>query len=261
MPASTLQKYLEKTEINGKIKRRKMIKNILISACCFVFVAVVCLGIAKKELNVKKTEKISDGKTTQNNILPQDEEATSLLSGFNNDNHTEENSASAEIKEKEKLNENENGVNINYNITTKKSETKGGNTSEIMQDYTIGPDGVSYYKIFKPGVDKFNPKDSMTLENRFCSFNFNNKSYYPAKNGDIAENDYEPELLKAVKASMCELLTPDEDVVGIEYVARIEIYKLKGIDIDEAVACKVIFNGETKLYKYLATEKIYPDKN
>ena len=193
----------------------------------------------------------------QNNILPQDEEATSLIVEFNNDNQTEKNSASEEIKEKEKLNENENGVNINYNITTKKSEIKGGDTPELLQNYSVGPDGC-YYRIFHPGIDKFAPKDEMTLENRFCSFSYNNRSYYTAENGDITKDDYDTELIKMVKAVHRELLTPDEDVIGIEYVARIEIYKLKGIDINEAVACKIIFNGETKLYKYLATDTVYP---
>ena len=58
------EKYLNEfeAEVNGKIKRRKTIKNILISACCFAVVGVVCLGIAKKELNVKKSKKFLTSK-------------------------------------------------------------------------------------------------------------------------------------------------------------------------------------------------------
>ena len=80
------------------------------------------------------------------------------------------------------------------------------------------------------------------------------KSYYPAVNGDLTSDDYEPELLRDVIASHYELRTPDEEVVGIEYRARIDIYKLKGIDPDEAVAGVISFRGETKAYKYNAKE-------
>jgi len=137
------------------------------------------------------------------------------------------------------------------------SSQKGGGTSELPQNNVVGPDG-GYYRIFQPGTDTFNPHDRMTLENRFCSFNWNGNSYYPAVGGEISENDFEPTLLGRVKASFYELLTPDEDVVGIEYVATVEIYKLCGIETDEAVACKISFNGETKEYKYNASDIICP---
>jgi len=137
------------------------------------------------------------------------------------------------------------------------SSQKGGGTSEFLQNNVVGPDG-GYYRIFQPGIDVFNPNDHMTLENRFCSFNWNGNSYYPAVGGEISENDFEPTLLGRVKALHFELLTPDEEVVGIEYVATVEIYKLNGTETDVAVACRISFNGETKLYKYNASAIITP---
>ncbi len=133
------------------------------------------------------------------------------------------------------------------------NDNKGGDTAERLQNYRRETDGDNY-RVFKPGIDKFEPLDNMTLENRFCSFEYNGHSYYPAPDGEITKDDYEPDKLTSVKAEFWELRSanPDDETSGIIYYARIDIYKLKGVDTSEAVACVISFNGETKEYRYNA---------
>lgn len=136
---------------------------------------------------------------------------------------------------------------------------KGGDTSEATQDLRIGSDG-GYYEVFKPGVDEFEPLEDMTLENRFCAFDYNGYSYYPALNGELTAKDYEQDSLSSVKAAYWELRSANskDEVSGIVYYAKIDIYKLKGVEPSDAVACVISFNGEIKIYKYNAAEVIEP---
>ena len=122
-----------------------------------------------------------------------------------------------------------------------------------MQNYRIGTDGGSY-RVFKPGIDAFEPLDEMPHWNRFCAFDYNGLSYYPAPDGDITKDDYEPEKLASLKGEHWELRSANasDETSGIIYYARMDIFKLKGVDPKEAVACIISFNGETMEYRYNA---------
>lgn len=231
-------------------KQRKAISIIISGAACFIVVIGVlylsATGILFPKNNLLQEQTaikpdismtsedyvIASEKTTVNNKVPT----------------TNNNNAKNETNSKW----NEKSETISY-------ESKGGNTSETIQDLRIGTDG-NYYKVFKPGIDSFEPIENMTLENRFCDFTYNGYSYYPAQNGNITKADYETTILKSVKASHWELrsVNEDDEVSGVVYFARIDIHKLKGIETNEAVACVISFNGETKEYKYNATEILEP---
>lgn len=136
-------------------------------------------------------------------------------------------------------------------------QNKGGDTSGFLQRYAVGNDG-GYYEIFRPGIDVFNPNDDMTLENRFCDVEYNGLSYYPAPDGELTEADFGPEVLGTVKSVFYELRSAnaEDEISGIQYNARVEIHRLPETDTNEAIACVISFNGETKAYKYLCAHAI-----
>lgn len=234
-------------------KHRKSVKrSIAFTACFAVFAAGIAIYTAG---NVNFTPEIPQTAVTtqQDNVITANagnensttwENAEADTTGSNDNNEIIPDDESDSITE-----EADSGQDIGKDT----SGIKGGDTPEFIQNHSKGSDG-QWYRVFHPRSDTFAPQDEMTLENRFCSFVYNGKSYYPAVNGDLTSDDYEPELLRDVIASHYELLTPDEEVVGIEYRARIDIYKLKGIDPDEAVAGVISFRGETKAYRYNAKE-------
>lgn len=71
---------------------------------------------------------------------------------------------------------------------------------------------------------------------------------------EIAEADYEPELLEKTMCSYWEdrpmKSEYNVEIKGWEYRAGVEIYKLKNFNPEEAVAAKISFSDDTKIYKF-----------
>lgn len=229
------EKYIAEAK-NDKVKsKKKTFVKLAVMAACFAI--VFGIGITQSGL-FGKTPLVGIVKTSEENtnnaVSPTDEERKT------NDDDDENESV-----QKTTTNKQDDQSNTD--------ENKGGNTSERVQNYRIGADGESY-RVFKPGIDKFEPIDNMTIENRFCSFEYNGHSYYPIPDGEITIDDYEPNKLTSVKAEHWELRSAnaDDESSGIIYYAEIDIYKLKGVDTSEAVACVISFNGESKEYRYNA---------
>ena len=229
------EKYIAEAKTDTvKTKKKSFVKWVAMAACLAIVLGVG-IGIAQSGLF---------GKTRLVGIVKTSEENT--------------NTAVSPTDEKRKTNDDKN-ESVQRTTTNKQDnqsntdENKGGNTSERVQNYRIGADG-GCYRVFKPGIDKFEPIDNMTIENRFCSFEYNGHSYYPIPDGEITIDDYEPNKLTSVKAEHWELRSAnaDDESSGIIYYAKIDIYKLKGVDTSEAVACVISFNGETKEYRYNA---------
>lgn len=252
--------YLDEFEslIQKEKKRKSIINRLIPIAACFI-VAVALAIFFKGKLLPDTSSLAADNDKTQptdsyqignQGSVSQNAEATEIIDNSSEITTGLFSQSSANI---------EYSTNLPEQTTDIDTEQNGGNISSVLQTYAIGSDGC-YYKIFNPSTDTFNPVDEMSLENRFCSFNYNGMSFYPAVNGDISADDYENQLISTVKASNYEIRNADaeDNIVGIEYVARIDIYKLKGTDLSEAVACIITFNGETKAYRYNATEITQP---
>lgn len=245
-------------ETKSASKKSKIGKRVLpISVCLIVAFAVAGFFTSDQgkkvffgtdEISAEKTDDPDLTAHAENNSKGEINEIEPVTSNpdFSAENKTDTNTVTTPTD----------GVQDNGNNS---AGTKGGDTSEELRDYRTGTDGGSY-RVFKPETDVFEPLDNMTLENRFCSFCYNGLSYYPAPDGEITQNDYEPAKLASVKAEHWELRSagPDDGTSGIIYYARIDIYKLKDVPPDEAVACIISFNGETKAYKYNATQTPTP---
>ena len=237
-------------------KRRKAMKQIITVSACFALVAAVGIALAGGGVFSAKPQISKPGTTvaeSKNETVSQkeSEENTGLSETANTEKTNDKSTLNNEVTSEE--------ITERENSDEPTTRTKGGDTPERIMNMRIGADGA-YYKVFKPGVDKFEPIDDMTLENRFCAFDYNGLSYYPAPDGDITADDYEPKKLTSVKAVHWELRSanPNDETSGIVYYAGIDVYKLKGIEPSEAVACVISFNGETKEYKYNATKNIGP---
>ena len=239
----------EEKVMSKNIKRKKM--WLPIAAClvvAFIAVGFFTFGQGKSpsvEISTTSEEKSSNTGLTaakESNSSVSKNEIETVTTNSNSSNNTNTNTYSAQSS-----------INKKQDSQSNSNENKGGNTPERLQDYRIGTDGGSY-KVFKPGVDKFEPIDDMTLENRFCSFYYNGHSYYPVPDGEITKGDYESNKLTSVKAEHWELRSAnaEDEISGIIYYAKIDLYKLKGVDTSEAVACVISFNGETKEYRYNA---------
>ncbi len=227
-------------------KRRKIIKGVISFSSCFVIFAAGIL-IVKGGVFSEKPQ-IAQPQTT----VTENEE---LVTRIKVEKITQENPErkTEKTNPKRKFPDESEEKTTAEKITEKDKETniKGGDTPYFIQKHELGPDGVSYYEVFWPATDKFNPLEDMTLEKRFSSFKYNGKTYHCAPNGEITSEDYEPEILQSERALHYELRSPGEKVAGIVYAARVDIYKLKGIDTSEAIACVISFMGETKEYKYI----------
>lgn len=241
------EKYIAEAK-NGTVKTKK--KSFIKLAACFAVVLGVVIGIAQSGL-FSKTPLVEIVKTSEENannaVSPIDEERKT---------NDDKNESKTEITTFDSSNIGTANIPSTQSTTTNKQDNQNntdGNTAERLQNYRIGADG-GYYSVFKPGIDKFEPLDHMTLENRFCAFVYNGHSYYPIPDGKITKDDYEPNKLTSVKAEHWELRSAnaDNETCGIVYYAKIDIYKLKGVDTSEAVACVISFNGETKEYRYNA---------
>lgn len=258
----TDDKFLDEYEDNCK-KIKKMTKNlklIIPSTLCFIIITVVGVATANNGI-FDKTPQTVPVETTAPMEITTIKDMPEITTAANNEISGKipqtvpvETTVPTEITTVKDIPEKTKEKDI---PVTTPIENKGGDSAEFNAHHHIGEDGC-FYKIFNPAEDVFAPLDNMTLENRFCSFTFKNKNYYPAPDGDITGNDYESVKIGSVKASHSELRSPDEEVVGIEYVARIDIYKLKNAEPEEAVACVISFNGETKEYKYIGKDIIYP---
>ena len=238
------EKYIAEAKTDTVKTKKKPFVKWIAAAACFAIILGVGIGIAQTGLFgktpsvgiVKTSEentnnavsRTDEGRKTNDDKIENETETTNTASVQNTTTHEQDNQSYTD-------------------------ENKGGNTSERVQNYRIGADG-GYYRVFKPGIDKFEPLDNMTLENRFCAFEYYGHSYYPIPDGEITKDDYEPDKLTSVKAEHWELRSAnaDDESSGIIYYAKIDIYKLKGVDISEAVACVISFNGETKEYRYNA---------
>lgn len=238
------EKYITEAKTDTvKTKKKPFVKWIVMAACFFVVLGVV-IGIGQTGL-LGKTPLVEIAKTSEentNNAVPPTNEERKTNDDKNESETKTTNTASVQ-----------NTITNKQDNQSNTDENKGGNTPEREQNYRIGADGESY-RVFKPGIDKFEPLDNMTLENRFCSFEYNGHSYYPIPDGEITIDDYEPNILTSIKAEHWELRSAnaDDESSGIIYYAKIDIYKLKGVDTSEAVACVISFNGETKEYRYNA---------
>ena len=238
------EKYIAEAKTDTvKTKKKTFIKWIA-AAACFAIILGVGIGIAQAGL-LGKTPLVGIVKTSEENtnnaVSPTEQERKT-----NDDkNESETDITNTASVQSTTTNKQDNQSNTD--------ENKDGNTSERVQNYRIGADG-GCYRVFKPGIDKFEPLDNMTLENRFCAFEYNGHSYYPIPDGEITKDDYESNKLTSVKAEHWELRSAnaDDESSGIIYYAQIDIYKLKGVDISEAVACVISFNDETKEYRYNA---------
>ena len=248
------EKYITEAKTDTvKTKKKPFVKWIVMAACFFVVLGVV-IGIGQTGL-LGKTPLVEIAKTSEentNNAVPPTNEERKT--------NDDKNESETEITTFDSSNIGTANKPSIQSTTTNKQDNqsntdgnKGGNTAERLQNDRIGADG-GYYSVFKPGIDKFEPIDHMTLENRFCSFVYNGHSYYPIPNGEITKDDYEPNKLTSVKAESWELRSAnaEDDTSGIIYYAKIDIYKLKGVNTSEAVACVISFNGETKEYRYNA---------
>lgn len=107
--------------------------------------------------------------------------------------------------------------------------------------------------------------ESKEIHNALCEINDDFLDEFDKNSKKIKlKNKRRKQLISAVaciaEADYWELRSAnaDDETAGIVYYARIDIYKLKNFDTDEAVACKISFNGETKEYKYIASDIIYP---
>lgn len=257
------EKYIAEAKADtAKLKKKPFAKWVPMAAC-FAVILGVGIGIVQSG-RFGKTSSVEIATTSEeklnNSVSPTDEERKT--NADKNESKTETaNSGSSIIGTTNKPSVQSTTSRTSAQDTTNRKQdnqsnpdkNKGGDTPERLQDYRIDTDG-GYYRVFKPGIDKFEPLDNMTLENRFCSFEYNGHSYYPIPNGEITIDDYEPNKLTSVKAEHWELRSAnaDDETDGIIYYARIDIYKLKGVDTNEAVACVISFNGETKEYRYNA---------
>lgn len=244
-------------------------KKAAVTAACFAAVIAVVTGVVISGVNGKPpagTGNVSENAAGNTNGDFEVSGAVSLTGKKEiiTAASTEDNADKSEsLNPSEKKNQSQKNDTQNKTATVEKQDgsvtvpqkdSKGGDTSEFLQNYAIGSDG-SYYKIFRPGVDVFEPEDRMSLENRFCSVQYNGYSYYPAPDGDLTDGDYDSEVLKSVKAQHCEIrsVNDSDEVSGIEYVARVDVHRLNGYEPEEAIACVISFNGETKAYKYFVS--------
>lgn len=260
------EKYIAEAKVDTTNSKKKPFVKWISIAACFAVILGVGIGIAQSgifdktpSVGISATSKASIDDTTFN----RDEENETDVN-HNGIEIIENNYAiTTEINTATKKDSAQGSTgNASSQITTNQKQNNQGNTegnkgvdtSERLQDYRIGTDG-DYYRVFKPGIDKFEPLDNMTLENRFCAFEYNGHSYYPIPDKAITKDDYEPNKLASVKAESWEMRSANanDEVTGIVYYARIDIYKLKGVDPDEEVACVISFNGETKTCVYKAS--------
>lgn len=248
------EKYIAEAKIDTVKAKKKPFVKLVAMAACFAIVLGIIIGIVQSGL-FSKTPLVEIAKTSEentNNAVPPTDEKRKT-NDDKNESETETTTFGSSINDTTNRTSVQSTTTIKQDSQSNTNENKGGNTSERLQDYRIGADGSSY-RVFKPGIDKFEPLDHMTLENRFCSFVYNDHSYYPIPDGEITKYDYEPNKLTSVKAESWELRSAnaEDDTSGIIYYAKIDIYKLKGVDTNEAVACVISFNGETKEYRYNA---------
>lgn len=275
-----LLKRSEQAGIDSAISHKNTARRILPIAACFCLLAAAAVpAIIKIRKNkdvipvVDETETSAYTNRTPQTELPTEtatvgETASAPQTTAENETVTE--STAVRVPEETRSESVSSAENIPSETTGSPSEitsageegkdkTKGGDTDDFLQTHNIGSDGC-YYKIFIPGVDVFDPVDEMTLENRFCSFTYGGRNYYPAPDGGIAAGEYEEDVFAVVKAVYQEIRSAnaDDEVAGIEYHARIELHRIPGTDPADAVACGIFFNGESKTWKYLGSAVITP---